>query len=49
MIDIANITSLDLAPHELRKKDAWWRAANYLNVGKIHLTKNPCAMCQACC
>jgi xylulose-5-phosphate/fructose-6-phosphate phosphoketolase len=26
---------------ELRKIDAWWRAANYLNIGQIYLCANP--------
>ncbi len=26
---------------ELRRLDAWWRAANYLAVGQIYLTANP--------
>lgn len=30
-----------LNPEELRKIDAWWRAANYLNVGQICLSANP--------
>ncbi|NPD68179.1 phosphoketolase family protein (plasmid) [Lichenicola cladoniae] len=30
-----------LNPEELRKIDAWWRAANYLNVGQIYLSANP--------
>jgi xylulose-5-phosphate/fructose-6-phosphate phosphoketolase len=30
-----------LSPEELRKIDAWWRAANYLNVGQIYLMANP--------
>src|SRR5260370_40433242 len=25
----------------LRKMDAWWRAANYLNIGQIYLMANP--------
>ncbi len=29
-----------LTPEELRKIDAWWRAANYLSVGQIYLYKN---------
>lgn len=28
-------------PDELRCMDAWWRAANYLNVGQIYLAANP--------
>src|SRR5579863_7130900 len=30
-----------LSPEELRKIDAYWRAANYLSVGQIYLLDNP--------
>ena len=30
-----------LGADELRKLDAWWRAANYLSVGQIYLLDNP--------
>src|ERR1035438_6892802 len=30
-----------LSPEELRKIDAYWRAANYLSVGQIYLMENP--------
>ena len=30
-----------LAPDELRKMDALWRASNYLSVGQIYLLDNP--------
>ncbi len=30
-----------LSPELLRKMDAWWRAANYLNIGQIYLLANP--------
>ena len=30
-----------LSPDELSRMDAWWRAANYLNVGQIYLSANP--------
>jgi xylulose-5-phosphate/fructose-6-phosphate phosphoketolase len=30
-----------LAPEELGRMDAWWRAANYLSVGQIYLYDNP--------
>jgi len=30
-----------LSPEELRKTDAYWRAANYLSVGQIYLCANP--------
>jgi xylulose-5-phosphate/fructose-6-phosphate phosphoketolase len=33
--------SPSLAPEELRKLDAYWRAANYLSVGQIYLYDNP--------
>ena len=33
--------SESLSPEELRKINAYWRAANYLSVGQIYLLKNP--------
>nr|MDQ2901434.1 phosphoketolase family protein [Acidobacteriota bacterium] len=30
-----------LSPDQLRKIDAWWRAANYLSIGQIYLKDNP--------
>ena len=30
-----------LSPEELRKMNAYWRAANYLSVGQIYLYANP--------
>src|SRR5580700_6480559 len=33
--------SATLTPDELRKIDAYWRAANYLSVGQIYLYDNP--------
>ena len=30
-----------LAPEQLQKMDAYWRAANYLSVGQIYLCDNP--------
>jgi xylulose-5-phosphate/fructose-6-phosphate phosphoketolase len=30
-----------LSPDELRRLNAWWRAANYLSVGQIYLMANP--------
>src|SRR5574340_1140127 len=30
-----------LSPEELKKIDAYWRAANYLSVGQIYLLDNP--------
>src|ERR1700735_333802 len=35
------VSSLPLAPEELRKINAYWRAANYLSVGQIYLFANP--------
>src|SRR6266545_2609854 len=34
-------TTGPLQPDELRRIDAWWRAANYLSVGQIYLYDNP--------
>jgi len=30
-----------LTPEQLRKMNAYWRAANYLSVGQIYLYDNP--------
>src|SRR5215469_14483278 len=30
-----------LSADQLRKMDAWWRAANYLSIGQIYLYDNP--------
>ncbi|SDM33707.1 xylulose-5-phosphate/fructose-6-phosphate phosphoketolase [Catalinimonas alkaloidigena] len=35
------MTNAPLSPDELRKMDAYWRAANYLSVGQIYLYGNP--------
>jgi xylulose-5-phosphate/fructose-6-phosphate phosphoketolase len=35
------LNAFPLAPDELRKIDAYWRAANYLAVGQIYLYGNP--------
>jgi xylulose-5-phosphate/fructose-6-phosphate phosphoketolase len=35
------MTENTLSPEELRRLDAWWRAANYLSVGQIFLFDNP--------
>src|SRR5690349_23020364 len=35
------LSSPVLSPDELRKIDAYWRAANYLSVGQIYLMDNP--------
>ncbi len=37
----APVTSQPLSTDELRKMDAYWRAANYLSVGQIYLLANP--------
>ena len=34
-------TPVPLGTEELRRIDAWWRAANYLNIGQIYLSANP--------
>jgi xylulose-5-phosphate/fructose-6-phosphate phosphoketolase len=34
-------TTAPLAPDELQRLDAYWRAANYLSVGQIYLLDNP--------
>src|SRR3974390_2486438 len=34
-------TPAALSPEQLRKMDAWWRAANYLSVGQTYLYDNP--------
>jgi xylulose-5-phosphate/fructose-6-phosphate phosphoketolase len=36
-----DVSSQPLSPEELRKLDAYWRAANYLSVGQIYLFANP--------
>jgi xylulose-5-phosphate/fructose-6-phosphate phosphoketolase len=36
-----NVRPETLTPDELRKTDAYWRAANYLSVGQIYLYDNP--------
>jgi xylulose-5-phosphate/fructose-6-phosphate phosphoketolase len=38
---LTDITEGPLSPEELRRIDAWWRAANYLSVGQIYLLDNP--------
>jgi xylulose-5-phosphate/fructose-6-phosphate phosphoketolase len=40
MNDVAQISD-PVSSDELRRLDAWWRAANYLNVGQIYLQANP--------
>jgi xylulose-5-phosphate/fructose-6-phosphate phosphoketolase len=35
------MSAAPLAPDELRRLDAYWRAANYLSVGQIYLLDNP--------
>ena len=36
-----SVTKQPLSPEELRKMNAYWRAANYLSVGQIYLLANP--------
>lgn len=33
--------AMPLSAEELHRMDAWWRAANYLNIGQIYLSANP--------
>ena len=40
-LHLPNHLAQPLAPEELRKIDAYWRAANYLSVGQIYLYANP--------
>jgi xylulose-5-phosphate/fructose-6-phosphate phosphoketolase len=37
----AKIVPPSVSPDVLQKMDAWWRAANYLNIGQIYLMANP--------
>jgi xylulose-5-phosphate/fructose-6-phosphate phosphoketolase len=39
--DLAGMTSERLSQDDLRRMDAYWRAANYLSVGQIYLLDNP--------
>ncbi|HWT78348.1 MAG TPA: phosphoketolase, partial [Candidatus Methylomirabilis sp.] len=39
--DSETATTGPLSAEELRKMDAYWRAANYLSVGQIYLLDNP--------
>jgi len=41
MIATGAITGETLNTEQLRKIDAYWRAANYLSVGQIYLLDNP--------
>ena len=36
-----NVPTNALSDEELRRIDAYWRAANYLSVGQIYLINNP--------
>jgi xylulose-5-phosphate/fructose-6-phosphate phosphoketolase len=36
-----SVSNQSLSPEELRKMNAYWRAANYLSVGQIYLYANP--------
>src|SRR5213593_1653451 len=36
-----SVSTQSLSPEELRKINAYWRAANYLSVGQIYLYANP--------
>ncbi len=37
----STVSGNPLSPEELRKMNAYWRAANYLSVGQIYLMQNP--------
>src|SRR3954465_4436095 len=37
----STVTGRPLSKAELKRIDAWWRAANYLSVGQIYLMDNP--------
>ena len=41
MKDTGTITTKALDAEQLRKIDAYWRAANFLSVGQIYLLDNP--------
>ena len=41
MTDEATVTDEPLSREELRRLDAYWRAANYLSVGQMYLWENP--------
>ena len=41
MNQITPIATPALTETELHRMHAWWRAANYLNVGQIYLSANP--------
>jgi len=41
VIDDGTVTDDPLSLEELRRLDAYWRAANYLSVGQIYLLANP--------
>ena len=38
---LSQLANDPLDADELRRIDAWWRAANYLNIGQIYLLANP--------
>jgi xylulose-5-phosphate/fructose-6-phosphate phosphoketolase len=40
-VEKLKVENQPLSPDELRKMDAYWRAANYLSVGQIYLYDNP--------
>ncbi len=41
MVLAEQLSRKPLTDEELRKIDAYWRAANYLSVGQIYLMDNP--------
>ena len=40
-VERSNPEGCPLTEEELRRMDAYWRAANYLSVGQIYLLDNP--------
>ena len=40
-MSLTEVAKVALTPEQLRKIDAYWRAANYLSVGQIYLRDNP--------
>src|SRR4030042_1847957 len=41
MKEPSTVKTAGLSADQLRRMDAWWRAANYLSVGQIYLLDNP--------
>jgi len=41
------VSNQPLSPEELRKMNAYWRAANYLSVGNFYDSRSNCRFCQS--